>query len=1312
MKQLSSYNQTATDKPYVDLVRVARIEFDSLTLNLTDRVFGTDSLCTFDGTVYEPVVVSWGTIQTGRINPESHETSIASATIEIDNSVTIGGYDRLTELLAVKAAQYVKVTLSLLFNGADGSGNIVPLFVGKIEDIEGITDRTVSLQLSGYELDVANKFPAEYVEATTFSGADPDDLGKMLPVVYGQAKRVPLRAIDAGGLTSLAEDLDDSETSIDVTDADRLPATGTVYIDEEQISYTGKTGDTLTGCTRGANATTAVAHNLGAAVAEKQTEYIYAIGHAVKAIDAVYVDGVKIPSGNYTAYTGQTGDQHGTYSGRAVVSFSALPKLEKIVNIELDDNLTVSDDIDFAAPETTIETYPDGNSGTGSNPANAYDGSENTYCDIYNAAATRYHEFSFTGDPGPATNRGTITYHEFWVLCATNATGAVGVSDDQSNSLGSVPASFTKGWIRFQATDTDWDLGIRFDTGVNEQIQVYEIKRITYYDPDLTKTGSASRGGTLGLSGNSVADNVIGGMVSADIDGYQDDSSGSITGTPAALIERPDHICQHLLEQVCGASFASASAWSRGGSYSAGDLVSYNGGFFDCLAGHTADAIVDYTGYTESDPGSRFTVAANKITVAALSRTDANQYIYYDFGAGYFDGDFRIDFEIKITGTPAANDVIFPVYLGNAVGDAYYNQTNSTGIGIYYAQVGTDQGFKIFENPGASVGNSSSGFAVQQISASTKYYFTFERLTAFGSYGFFIMKIFSDSARTDLLFAERMEAASLLSYRYLYVASGYNLGAASSCDCDIENHEIFINRPYEGINSGSFWSRFDIGTDWQPETAYVKGDLIWKNGGLYKCIADHTSDSYQDFTSFTESDPGYELTVDNSRKVTFAGLGTPDDTLLYKDFGANYFQGDHKVFYKLTVTAFNQYGLVGAALSSHAECLDTRRTNTREYNSWWLYSDPTSSASEEGDGSTTAYKNDPALNDFLTEGTYYVRLFRDETNSRIKITFFYDEDMTVEILSFYKAITDSSPALRYLIAVESYGSSGTTGGHNGYIEDMILHKNCPAIGTASGSYWAAADIASIIDYGSYTEAGAFYNTNSYVLAFALLEKPNVRALLGRIAMQSKSIQFWEAGRHHLVHIPASASADLSLTGFDIDLNQIWVRYADRVNLINSIEGRFDRYWSGYVDDETADRNVVKATDATSITAYGTLKGNPFKFPYIPGSTQAQAVLDWILENKANPLIAIELIGGFSLLPIEKGDVIAFTDNSQGSLLKEDGDALLKEDGDALLWETEGDSVAELRQALLGLVSLNSDLFRVMDIKYFVDAIQIELIEEV
>jgi hypothetical protein len=55
-------------------------------------------------------------------------------------------------------------------------------------------------------------------------------------------------------------DIDDTQTSISLDDASSFPSSGEIRISEERITYTGKSGNTLTGCVRGANGTIANYH--------------------------------------------------------------------------------------------------------------------------------------------------------------------------------------------------------------------------------------------------------------------------------------------------------------------------------------------------------------------------------------------------------------------------------------------------------------------------------------------------------------------------------------------------------------------------------------------------------------------------------------------------------------------------------------------------------------------------------------------------------------------------------------------------------------------------------------------------------------------------------------------------------------------------------------------------------------------------------------------------------------------------------------------------------------------------------------------
>jgi hypothetical protein len=70
--------------------------------------------------------------------------------------------------------------------------------------------------------------------------------------------------IDSAAATTVNEALDASETTITLTSATAFPTAGTILVDSELITYTGKSTNDLTGCTRGALGSTAATHSDGA----------------------------------------------------------------------------------------------------------------------------------------------------------------------------------------------------------------------------------------------------------------------------------------------------------------------------------------------------------------------------------------------------------------------------------------------------------------------------------------------------------------------------------------------------------------------------------------------------------------------------------------------------------------------------------------------------------------------------------------------------------------------------------------------------------------------------------------------------------------------------------------------------------------------------------------------------------------------------------------------------------------------------------------------------------------------------------------
>jgi len=68
--------------------------------------------------------------------------------------------------------------------------------------------------------------------------------------------------------SNLNGSLNDSATTITVDSTSSFDSTGTLYIDNEQVTYTGTSSTTFTGCTRGAGGTTAASHSDDVQVAQ------------------------------------------------------------------------------------------------------------------------------------------------------------------------------------------------------------------------------------------------------------------------------------------------------------------------------------------------------------------------------------------------------------------------------------------------------------------------------------------------------------------------------------------------------------------------------------------------------------------------------------------------------------------------------------------------------------------------------------------------------------------------------------------------------------------------------------------------------------------------------------------------------------------------------------------------------------------------------------------------------------------------------------------------------------------------------------
>ena len=128
--------------------------------------------------------------------------------------------------------------------------------------------KTLTAGVVRYSLPTSTKT----VDYNTFRIGKDSDLGnsggRLAILDYNDYVNSYITQEDEINSTTAAEAIDASETEIDLTSATGFDSSGTVFIDNEEITYTGISTNTLTGCTRGANSTTAASHDNGVTVTQ------------------------------------------------------------------------------------------------------------------------------------------------------------------------------------------------------------------------------------------------------------------------------------------------------------------------------------------------------------------------------------------------------------------------------------------------------------------------------------------------------------------------------------------------------------------------------------------------------------------------------------------------------------------------------------------------------------------------------------------------------------------------------------------------------------------------------------------------------------------------------------------------------------------------------------------------------------------------------------------------------------------------------------------------------------------------------------
>lgn len=514
-----------------------------------------------------PLVQSWGALR-AVLNALDSGGAPPTFDVTLFNTLPVGGRARLSDLLrsvhnAAAAYEFAgaPVTLKLGLGRLDAAGRWVatmePLTLGVffLEEPTDIDEHLFTIRMRAEDGYLDRRQPLTRITRARFPYAAAEVVEQVIRVPIGSLRRVPGQAVKAGAVLQLDGDITNVVATITFKDASRLDASGTVLIGTELITYTGKTGHSITGCTRGALTTGSSAHDDGDEAFQVLDEYVYVFGegtdpYRIGALSAAYINDV-IASG-LTLSPHNAAVLSGKFLATAVIPVASVRDFHLI-----------------PLGATTLATSPPHTNSTVA--ASGQDG----YTIIFptlppnvdpNQECTIVIEARLTRTGGTAASRHDVQWRDSSIDPDSPTSGP-------NIKLADIPDDGTDVSLSF--TRSNWPTGGQFVELTWEGIGAGTM---------ATRIGSAYISvRAAGAGSQSTADHVI-GRVAADLEGIRDDGGGTLTGAASLLLTNPADVFRFILTKLygvpasrLGASWAAARAAVAGASYRWDFLLGFDG---------------------------------------------------------------------------------------------------------------------------------------------------------------------------------------------------------------------------------------------------------------------------------------------------------------------------------------------------------------------------------------------------------------------------------------------------------------------------------------------------------------------------------------------------------------------------------------------------------------------------------------------------------------------------------------------------------------------------------------------------------------
>lgn len=531
------------------------------TFYLSDRGI----LVQYDGAVrqFEPFVAEMGSLSESMPHLPTPEDFAAmfDKTLEfkLSNQKRDGTDTTFYEAFRAKNIEMADCWFGAIFledgdNDADMSAlaevdvysNRVALFEGVVEQVYDITSTAFSIRLQREHPPVINSLIVD--DPLT---ADPRDLGKRVPYVYGSVKKVPAVGWDVGFATTLAETISSTQTGlVYLSDTTGYPTSGTfdIFVNGEKMTCNGAltSATQISITTRGVSPTIAAVHAAGETVLESTNAVTFlAAAHECDSVGNIYVrnpyTGELVLISNMSASATPTVDAADTttVSGETVASIIWTSSELEAMLVELSAQAAVTQQAVVSHAVTASSEFL----GTSSSSPILRDGDLTV-----GVAGNGWVGFEFAG--------GTITTQTVSVFVGFLGSGdqmRVYVSSSTTGGSGTLigtisgSSSFTARWFRFTTSSTNERYVNYTIVGGAGGSDVRELVKNISYTSDAPTVGTPAA-----IEAASVG---YGLEVFADVDGVivpSPSGSNPYIASVGALIERPKDVMRHYIEERTG----------------------------------------------------------------------------------------------------------------------------------------------------------------------------------------------------------------------------------------------------------------------------------------------------------------------------------------------------------------------------------------------------------------------------------------------------------------------------------------------------------------------------------------------------------------------------------------------------------------------------------------------------------------------------------------------------------------------------------------------------------------------------------------